>query len=74
MNTTDAVTIAVVLGSLAAVTVEIALKDPGAFRDIAQDSEGFARRPVVASQASRMRRAVTVAGATAAAALAFFLA
>jgi hypothetical protein len=42
---TEALTIAVALGSVVAVVVETAIKDPGAFGEIATDVETFARRP-----------------------------
>jgi hypothetical protein len=62
MNTTDALTTAVVLGSLAAIVIEIALKDPGAFREIATDVDAFARRPAPVAAAAAVRRGVYVAG------------
>jgi hypothetical protein len=74
MSTSEAVTIVLVLASLAVVILEIALKDPGAFREIADGSEAFARRTPPAPVAARMRRAAYAAGATGAAAMVFLLA
>jgi hypothetical protein len=69
MNTADAVTVAVVIGSLAAVVAEIALKDPGAFREIANDSAAFARRQTSETVTRPARRAASVAATTALAVL-----
>lgn len=74
MTTTDAFAIAVALGGLAAIIVETALKDSGAFREIATDVEAFARRPAPLATAPVARSGVYVAGAVTTVALLVLLA
>lgn len=63
MNMTEASTIAVALGSVAAIVVETAIKDPGAFGEIATDVEAFARRrPERLAHVPAARRGFYVAG------------
>jgi hypothetical protein len=73
MNTIDALTIAVSLGSVVAIVIETALKDPGAFGEIATDVEAFARRPAPMTHVPAARRGFYAAGmVTTALLLAYF--
>jgi hypothetical protein len=64
MNFTEIVTVVVVLSSLAAVLMEILLRDPRAIREIARDTHAFARAPVGNRAAPhRTRQTVYAAGA-----------
>jgi hypothetical protein len=73
MNTIDALTIAVSLGSVVAIVIETALKDPGAFGEIATDVEAFARRPAPMKHVPAGRRGFYAAGmVTTALLLAYF--
>jgi hypothetical protein len=76
MNTIDALAVAVALGSLVAIVAETTLRNPGAFKEIATDAEGFARRakPRSTMAAAARRRGFYVAGVVATAALLFLLA
>jgi hypothetical protein len=63
MNITEALTITVALGSVVAIVVETAIKDPRAFGEIATDVEAFARRrPERLVQVPATRRGFYVAG------------
>lgn len=46
MNTLGFVALALALGGLVAVVLEIVLRNPGSFLELAQDSGRFARAPV----------------------------
>ena len=72
MNTSDAMTVALALGSLAALVVEVALRDPRAAWEILTDVEGFARRPAPPVAAPALGRAAYV-GCTVAAPVLLFL-
>lgn len=73
MNTMEAWTIAVSLGSVVAVVIETALKDPGAFGDIVTDTEAFVRRPKPMAQVPESRQGLYVVGMATAAMLLVFL-
>jgi hypothetical protein len=74
MNTMEALTIAVSLGSVVAVVIETALKDPGAFGEIATDVEAFARRPAPVAKVPSHRRDLYVVGVVTTALLLVFFA
>ena len=73
MNTSDAMTVAFAVGSLAALVVEVAVRDPRAAWEILADVEGFARRSVPKVAAAPALGQAAYVGCTVAAAVLLFL-
>ena len=74
MSTTEFVVLAFFVGTLALIVAEVVWNDPRALREILVDSEGFARRDVLApavAPAAAKRRLAAHAGLAATAAIVF---
>jgi hypothetical protein len=67
MDWVERLSLAVAVGSLAAVTIEIILREAAIFRELPRGAEEFARRAAPPGQRTRLRpRAAPLAGGLAA--------